>query len=76
MITPMPKLINSNTFHSSVEALVKKHKMRYMEAVILYCETSGLEIEAAATMIKSNAKVKALLHGEASELNFLAKPSE
>lgn len=73
----MPKLVNSNTFHSGVEALVKKHKMKYMEAVILYCDSNGLEIEAAATMIKSNARVKALLHGEATELNFLAKqPTE
>jgi nicotinate-nucleotide pyrophosphorylase len=70
----MPKLTNSNTFHAGVEALVRKHKMKYMEAVIFYCDSNGLEIEAAATMIKSNARVKALLHGEATELNFLAKP--
>ncbi len=76
MTIPMPKIINSNTFHSGVEALVKKHKLRYMDAVLLYCDQSGLEIEAAATMIKSNARAKATLRGEAEDLNFLPKTAK
>ena len=76
MTTPMPKIINSNTFHSGVEVLVKKHKLKYMDAVLLYCDQSGLEIEAAATMIKSNAKAKATLRGEAEDLNFLPKTAK
>lgn len=70
------KTTNANTFHKEVEALVVLHGIPYVDAIVLFCEKNGIEIEVAASMIKSNAKAKFKIQEEAEALNFLPKTAK
>lgn len=67
------KMVTTEKFIGDVEKLVNNHNLDYMDAVIHYCEKNNLELEAAASIIKSNAKMKAKLQSEGEVLNFLPK---
>lgn len=58
-------------FSLMIEELVWEKDITYMDAIILYCEQTGLEVELAAKMISGALKSKIKL--EAEELNFLPK---
>ncbi|NBX73518.1 hypothetical protein EB118_16490 [bacterium] len=60
-------------FQEEIDKLVKNKGMEYIEAVVYFCETTGLEIESAASLIKSSAKMKAVIQNEAEHLNYLPK---
>ena len=60
-------------FSKEIEDLVKHKKMEYIDAVVYFCEKTGVDIETAASLIKSNAKLKALIQDEAEHLNYLPK---
>ena len=60
-------------FQDEIDKLVKNKGMEYIEAVVYFCETTGLEIESAASLIKSSAKMKAVIQNEAENLNYLPK---
>ncbi|NBW58214.1 hypothetical protein EBR43_10645 [bacterium] len=60
-------------FQEEIDKLVRNRGMKYIEAVIYFCETTGLEIESAASLIKSSAKMKAVIQNEAENLNYLPK---
>jgi Phage late-transcription coactivator len=63
-----------NTFSIMIEQRAETQKVRHMEAIIDYCEESGLELEVAATLINSSLKSK--IENEARELRFLPKSSK
>lgn len=67
------KMINTDKFYKEVDSLVKNHNISYIDAVIHYCEKHGIEIEAAASMIKSNSRIKSQVQVEGEDLNILAK---
>lgn len=67
----MPNKEEITTFSLNIETLVKEKNVTYMDAIILYCETSGLEIELASKLISGALKSK--IKVEAEELNFLPK---
>jgi hypothetical protein len=52
-------------FINEIDILVNTKGMDYLEAVVYYCEKSGLEIESAASFIKHNSKMKQRLEKEA-----------
>jgi hypothetical protein len=58
-------------FSMRIEELVWMKDISYMEAVVLYCEETGFEVELAAKLISGALKSKIKL--EAQELNFLPK---
>jgi hypothetical protein len=58
-------------FSMKIEELVWMKDISYMEAVVLYCEETGFEIELAAKLISGSLKSKIKI--EAQELNFLPK---
>lgn len=60
-----------NRFSLEIENLVSNTSVSYLEAVILYCEKTGLEIETASKLISKNLKSK--LKSEAQNLNFIPK---
>lgn len=64
---------NLDNFIKEINTLVLTGNLTVMDAVIHYCEKNGVEIEAAARIIKSNPKIKVRLQNEAEELNFLPK---
>lgn len=58
-------------FSMEIEELVWQKDIPYMDAILLYCETTGLEIETAAKLISNPLKSK--LKVEAESLNMLVK---
>ena len=62
-------------FMSTIEKIVEENEMTYIEAVIYYCEINSIELETAASLIKSSAKMKAKIQNEAEENNLLPKTS-
>lgn len=67
----MPTKDEMTTFSLSVETIVAKKNIPYMDAVLIYCEETGLEIEVAAKLISGALKSKIQL--EAEDLHFLPK---
>lgn len=65
--------LTSETFTTEIDKLVKEYDLDVMDAVVYYCEKNNLEIETAASMIKSNQRIKSRLQSEAEALNFLPK---
>jgi hypothetical protein len=45
--------------------------MPYMDAILMHCENTGLEVETAAKLVSTALKAKIQI--EAEELNFLPK---
>jgi len=60
-------------FMQEIDKLVEDKGMDYIEAVIYYCEQNDIEIETAASLIKSSAKMKAKVQLEAENLNYLPR---
>lgn len=69
------KSMTSDKFIKEVERLVMKHRLDYMDAVIHLCEENNMEVEAAATIIRNNIRIKSKLQAQAEDLNFLPKSS-
>lgn len=67
----MPTKDEITTFSLNIETLVVDKRVSYMDAILLYCERTGLEIELAAKL--TSGALKAKLKMEAEDLNFLPK---
>lgn len=67
----MPTKDEVNAFSINIEMLVKKNNIAYMDAIIMHCEQTGLEVELAAKLVSSALKAKIQI--EAEELHFLPK---
>ncbi len=70
------KLISTDKFYKEIETLVKKHRLSYIDAVVHYCDRNEIEIEVAASMIKSNYRIKSYVQNEGEELNFLPRTAK
>ena len=68
-------VIDRDKFYQRIESLSEEHDISYMEAVIMFCDQSGVEIEVAATLIKSNMRILSAIQEEGEALNFLPKTS-
>ena len=69
----LPKMVNPEQFYEELDNLVKRSHLTYMDAVIHFCQKNDMDIEAAASMLKSNQRIRASIQCEGEELNFLAK---
>ena len=69
----MVSKLTPQTFHAGVEALVCELKTNYMDAVVHYCQLNNIEIETAASIIKNNSKIRAIIQNEGEELNLLPR---
>lgn len=67
------KTLSSEKFIKEIERLVVDYKIDYMDAVVHFCEKNSIEIEAVASIIRSNLRIKSKLQDEAENLNFLPK---
>lgn len=66
-----PSKDEMTTFSLNIETIAKEKSVSYMDAIILYCNDTGLEIELAAKLISGALKAK--IKVEAEELHFLPK---
>lgn len=69
-------LINVEEFLTEIERIVSDKHVDYIDAVVFYCERTGMEIETAAEVIKKNAKFKARLKMDAETVGYLPKTAK
>jgi hypothetical protein len=69
----MPTKDEMHKFQQEIEALVEVTSYNYMEAIIEYCNITGMEIELASTLVNKELKAKLALVAE--ELNMIPKSS-
>lgn len=67
----MPTKDEMTTFSLSIETIVAKKNIPYMDAILMYCDETGLEVELAAKLVSGALKSKIQI--EAEELHFLPK---
>lgn len=63
-------------FLQEIEALVREKKMEYIDAVIHYCNVQGVELETAASLIKSSMVMKAKIQEEAESLGLIQRSAK
>lgn len=69
-------ILNIKDFIEKIEAIAAEKRIDYIDAVVLFCEQTGLEVETAAKLIKSNAKMKARIKTDAENLNYFPKSAK
>jgi hypothetical protein len=65
----MPTKDEMAKFAKAIEMMVAESDYTYIEAIVEYCNETGLEIEVAATLCNSNLKSK--LENDAMDNNML-----
>ncbi len=68
--------LTSEKFTKEIEKIVSDYNIDYMDAVLHYCEKNNIEVETAASIIKSNLRIKSRLQHEAENLNYLPKSAK
>jgi hypothetical protein len=69
----MPTKDEMYKFQLAIEEIVCGTDYNYMEAIVEYCERTGMEIELASSLVNKDLKAKIQL--DAQELNMLPKSS-
>jgi len=68
------KYYSSRTFSEEIEKIAKENKdMKYMDAIVFFCEKNNIDIESIPKLISKPLKEK--LKCEAIELNLLKRTS-
>jgi hypothetical protein len=68
--------LSSEKFLKEIDRIVNTYNIDYMDAVIHFCEKNNIEVETAASIIRSNLKIKSKLQLEAENLNYLPKSAK
>jgi len=63
-------------FIKDIDLLVNDFQLDYIDAVVYYCEKNNLEIETAASLVKSSSKIKAKIQLAAEEKNYMTKSAK
>jgi hypothetical protein len=63
----------SNNVVKEIEKLVKANGVSYIDGIVHYSQTSGIEIEVLAEIMSKNENIKSQLEIEAESLNLLKK---
>jgi hypothetical protein len=67
----MPTKDEMFKFQQEIEKLVIGTDYNYMEAIVEYCNQTGMEIELASTLVNKDLKAKIAI--DAENLNMLPK---
>lgn len=70
------QLINVQDFLQKIDSIASEKRIDYMDAVLWYCEQTGLEIETAAELIRKNAKFKARIKTDAENNGYFPKTAK
>ena len=60
-----------NNFSMAIEELVYMKDVPYIDAIVMYCEETGFEVEMAAKLVSGVLKSK--IQMEAEDLHYIAK---
>ena len=63
----------ASEFVHEIELLVREKQIEYFDAVLLYCERHGLEVETAAAFVKQSQTLKSKIQIEAENINMMKK---
>ena len=66
-------MTTANTLLVQAEMMHLQSNVDIIDAVVHLCSISGIEIEAAAAVIKSSPLLKSRVQAEAENLNFLKR---
>ena len=67
----MPTKDEMYKFQVAIEDLVTETSFNHLEAIIEYCDRTGMELELASSLV--NKDLKAKIQIDAQELNMLPK---
>lgn len=70
----MPTKNEISEFSTKIMEMAEQEDISIMDAIVGYCENTGMEIDVASTLISSSLKAK--IREEAQELNLLKKSSK
>lgn len=70
----MPTKNEISDFSELINNLADELRITRMEAIIHHCETTGMEVDVASSLVSSALKSK--LREEAQELNLLKKTAK
>ena len=70
----MPTREEKNNFSIMIMTRAEECNTDCLDAIVIYCEEIGLEMEVAATLV--NDLLKAKLYDEAMDLNYIEKSSK
>lgn len=59
------------SFSLDIEKIVSDKQVSYMDAIFIYCENTGMEIETTARLV--TGAIRAKVKKEAEDLNFLPR---
>ena len=69
------KIKTPSQFALEIEMVVKEKNIDYLDAVMYYVEKNNIEVETAASLIKSSKILKGKIAAEAEELRLLKTKS-
>jgi hypothetical protein len=70
----MPTKDEIRDFSLKIEEIAGQYNIHCMDAIILHCDSIGIEVEVAATLISPH--LKARIKEEAESINLIKKASK
>lgn len=68
------KVNDTAHFMRRIVVLVRDEKLEYLDAIMQYCEETGIEVEYAATLVKRCGPIMQMLEAELIENRVLPAP--
>ena len=75
-VIKLAKMLDSDKFYRDLENIVADNNLSYIDAVVYYCEKNDIEIEVAASLVKSNFRIKSVVQSEGEDLNILPRTAK
>lgn len=66
-------MISVSSFIEDIEGIVSSKSVSYIDAVVIYCENNGIDIEQIATLVKRDTGLFEKIEAEAVDLRILEK---
>jgi predicted transposase YbfD/YdcC len=70
----MPTKNEISEFSDAINEIAIEQSITRMDAIVFYCEQTGIEVDVAATLVSSALKSK--IREEAQELNLLKRTAQ
>jgi len=70
-ITTFNTVMNTKEFTIKIEELAKQKNLKYIDAIVHFCENNEIDVGTVGPLISKNLKDKIAL--EAQDLNYLPK---